>query len=80
MDIMPKALISPLRARPFNTTFNRQMSAVRNLYGRQLVMPKLSRAEIWSALQPLLPYYAQRDRGYITDRVIDCILLRQKAL
>ena len=31
MDIDPKALIAALRARPFNTTFTRQMNAARSL-------------------------------------------------
>ena len=80
MNIAPKALISVLRARPFNTTFTRQMNSARYLYGKQLVMPVMSVTEINSALQPLLAYYAERDRGIITDRVSACILSRQKAL
>lgn len=43
MDIMPYALIKSLLARPFNTSFNRQQIATRNLYGSQLIIPKLSR-------------------------------------
>jgi hypothetical protein len=80
MSISPKALIAVLYAKPFNTTFTRQMNSARGLFGKQLVMPKLSRAEIRDTIQPLLEYYAQRDRGIITDRVTDCILLRQRAL
>jgi len=80
MNIAPKALISALRARPFNTTFTRQMNTARSLYGKQLVMPVLSASEIRDTLQPLLAYYAQRDRGIITDRVSECLLSRQKAL
>ena len=79
MDIAPKALITALRARPFNTTFTRQMNSARGLFGKQLAMPKLDGASIMTVLRPLLLYYAERDRGYISDRVIDCILLRQKA-
>ena len=41
-------------------------------------MPKLTRAEIIELLNPMLEYYAQRDRGIITDRVVECILTRQK--
>lgn len=80
MDIAPKALISVLRARPFNTTFTRQMNAARSITGRQLCMPRLNAEDIRKALSPLLEYYSTRDRGIITDRVTDCILLRQKAM
>ncbi len=78
MDIDPKALIAAQRARPFNTTFNRQVGTVRSLYGYQLRMPKLTRAEIRAELAPLLTYYAERDRGIITDRVCETILRRQR--
>ena len=78
MDIDPKALIAAQRARPFNTTFNRQVGNVRSLYGRQFHMPKLTRDEIRTELVPLLTYYAERDRGIITDRVCETILMRQR--
>jgi len=78
MDIAPKALIAAQRARPFNTTFNRQIGAARNLYGYQLRMPKLTRDDICEELRPLLPYYSERDRGIISDRVCETILTRQK--
>ena len=80
MDITPKALIAALRARPFHTTFNRQMHTIQSLYGKQLYMPKRKRQELIDALQPLLPYYASRDRGIITDRVCETIMTRQTAL
>ena len=80
MDIAPKALISTLHARPFNTTFTRQMNTARSLYGKQLSMPILTREDITETLQPLLEYYTQRDRGIIADRVTECILIRQKLL
>jgi len=80
MDIAPKALIAALKARPLNMTFTRQMNSARHLYGKQLVMPILSAAEIHDELQPLLVYYAARDRGIISDRVKECIRSRQKAL
>lgn len=78
MDIEPKALIASMQARPFNTTFNRQMNTARSLYGNQLIMPPFSAEDIHSAIQPLLEYYPARDRGIIADRVTACILLRQK--
>ena len=80
MDIEPKALISALQARPLNTTFNRQMKTAQNLYTRQLVLPAINLALIQETLQPLLKYYAQRDRGLISDRVIKCISLRFKLI
>jgi len=80
MNISAKALIKALYARPFNTTFTRQMNSARSLFGKQIIMDKLSFSEIRDTLQPLLAYYAERDRGIITNRVADCILLRQKAL
>lgn len=78
MDIDPKALIAAQRARPFNTTFNRQVGNMRSLYGRQFHMPKLTRDEIRTELAPLLTYYAERDRGIITDRVCETIRMRQR--
>lgn len=78
MDIDPKALIAAQRPRPFNTTFNRQVGTVRSLYGHQLHMPKLTRDEIRTELAPLLTYYAERDRGIITDRVCETIRMRQR--
>ena len=41
------------RARPFNTTFTRQMNTARRLYGKQLKMPQLTAEEIRSELEPL---------------------------
>ena len=78
MDIAPKALIASQKARPFNTTFNRQAGTARALYGVQLIMPHLSRKEIEKELSVLLPYYAERDRSIITDRVCETILTRQQ--
>lgn len=80
MDISPPALISALRARPFHTTFTRQMNTARSLYGPQLAIPKLTASDVQKALRPALDYYPQRDRGIITDRVEACIFTRQKSL
>ena len=79
MDVAPKALIAALSARPFNTTFTRQMNTARSLFKKQFVTPKLNLKDIQDALQPLLAYYAVRDRSLIADRVAECILLQQKA-
>lgn len=80
MDISPPALISALQARPFNTTFTRQMNTARSLYGPQLAMPEMTANRIREVLRPALDYYPQRDRSIITDRVETCIFTRQKKL
>lgn len=78
MDIEPKGLLKEVVARPFNTSFTRQMNTARELYGRQLVMPQLTTQEIIAKLKHLLEYYPERDRGIIIDRVVECIKSRQK--
>lgn len=78
MDIEPAALIRVVKARPFSTTFNRQIRTVRSLYGTQLRLPRFTRRELTEMLQPMLPYYASRDRGIITDRVCETVIARQK--
>lgn len=78
MDIDASALISQVKARPFNTTFTRQMNSARSLHGSQLRIKRFSKSEIEQKLRPLLEYYPNRDREIITDRVSACILLRQK--
>lgn len=80
MDISPSALIRELRARPFITTFNRQLHAAQALYGKHLQIPRFSRNDLMQELQPLLEYYASRDRSLIADRVCTTILMRQKEL
>ena len=79
-DIEPKALIKIPKASPFNMTFNREIIAMRNLYGSVLALVKFSREELNKMLLPLLEYYPKRDRGIMADRVITCILERQKYL
>ncbi len=78
MDIEPKGLIKDVVARPFNTSFTRQINTARSLYGKQLYMSQLTKKDILTELEPLLEYYANRDRGIITDRVLETILTRQK--
>lgn len=78
MDIAPAGLIRDVKARPFNTTFNRQMITIRNLYGSQLQIPKFTRKQLKEILQPILEYYAHRDRGIIADRVCETIIARQR--
>jgi len=78
MDIAPKALLSGLTARPFHTSFTRQRNTAQKLYGAQLKIPPFSRKQIEEVLAPLLPYYAQRDRALILDRVWAVISTRQR--
>jgi len=78
MDIEPKGLIKDVLARPFNMSFTRQMNTARSLFGNQLKMPKLTAKDILTELEPLLEYYPERDRGLIADRVVACIISRQK--
>ena len=80
MDIAPGGLIPTVKARPFHTTFNRQVITARRLYGRQLQIPRFSRAQLFEMVWPLLDYYPERDRGFIADRVCETVLTRQKAL
>ena len=77
-DIEPKALIKIPKASPFHMTFNREIITMHGLYGAVLNIPKFSREELGEMLCPLLEYYPKRDRGIISDRVITCILERQK--
>lgn len=77
-DIVPKSLISSAQARPFDTTFNRQINTMRDLYGKQLSIPKFSRVDLMEMLEPLLMYYPARDQALIADRVCETILIRQK--
>lgn len=76
--IVPKALISQAKARPFQTTFNRQIRTMEGLYGRQLEIPAFTRSQLAKMVQPLLDYYPARDRELIADRVCETVLIRQK--
>ncbi len=78
IHIIPKTLIANAQARPFNTTFNRQIKTMQGMYGKQLYLPGFTRRELYEMLEPLLPYYAARDRDLIADRVCETILIRQK--
>lgn len=78
MDINPKSLITELRSRPFNISFTRQMNTVRKLYGHQFKVPAFTQNHIIKLIQPLLQYYPERDRDIISNRMVACILTRQK--
>lgn len=77
-NIEPRALIPALTARPFMTTFTRQMNSARSLYGPQLSIPHFTRAEIAELTNPVLEYYPERDRALILERVTECVISRQK--
>ena len=80
MDIAPRALMRELRARPFNTTFNRQFRTAQGLYGKQLRIGRFTRDGLREELEPLLEYYAERDRGLIADRACETVMVRQREL
>lgn len=77
-DIDPKGLMKSLTASPFQMTFNRSLSTSRTLFGSVLKIPQYSERELKETLSPLLNDYPQRDRDIIADRVIACIMERQK--
>lgn len=69
--------IPTVMSRPLNISFDRQMSTVRRLYGNQPSHPKFTVADIEQLLAPLLEYYQKPLRGFISDRVMCCILTRR---
>ena len=66
------------KARPFRTTFNRQIQAMEWLYGKQLRMPTFTRSQLMTIAEPTLEYYPARDRELIADRVCETVLVRRK--
>ena len=78
LEIIPKSLIPQAKTRPFQTTFNRQIRAMENLYGKQLKIPSFTREQLAQMVEPLLEYYPARDRELIANRVCETVLLRQK--
>ena len=79
MEIQPRALLRQLLARPLNTTFPRQVSAARSVYGPQLQI-HFDPEDVAEALAEPLEYYAERDRSYLADRVKTCIRVMEKKL
>lgn len=77
MNIDAEALVRSVRARPINTTFNRQMIHAVNLYGPQLDIMRLTGSDIRKVIDEPLYYYPERDRGIIADRVMTTIEIRQ---
>ncbi len=80
MEIEPRSLIKAQVARPFNTTFNRQVNNMRARFGKQLCLPTFTKQYLQEVAEPLLAYYPARDRSYILDRVVTTICLRQPHL
>ena len=80
LDIDPKAFIANTTARPFNTTFNRQVKSAQSLYGRQIGNINITADKMNDVLDELLPYYPARDRDLIRKRVITTVLTRMKAM
>ena len=66
-DAEPKSLVATAVAKPFNTTFNRQVKSAQGLYGRQIGNINIT-------------FYPERDREFIRKRVITTVLARMKAL
>lgn len=79
MNVEPKALLSQLRAQPMNAQFVRQVHAAQAIYGAQIRCDS-SREEIVNALAEPLAFYAERDRSYISDRVMFCIQTQYRKL
>ena len=79
MEIEPKALVRQIRARPFDTTFARQVRAAEAAYAVQLEWD-FDRKDIDAVLAEPLSFYAERDRSYIHDRVATCIKMQQAKL
>ena len=77
-EIIPKSLIARAKARPFQTTFNQQIRAMENQYGKQLEIPTFTRTQLTQMVEPQLEYYPARDRDLIADRVCETVLVRQK--
>lgn len=79
MDIAPKALVGQLRAQPLGTLFARQVHAAQGEFGPQLRWD-FTAADVAAALEEALPYYPQRDRGLLRDRVEWCLKVQQRKL
>ena len=79
MDVEPKALLSQLCAQPMNTQFVRQVHAAQAICGAQLRCD-FSREDAANALAEPLTFYAERDRSYISDRVMCCVQTQYRKL
>lgn len=79
MDVEPKALLFQLCAQPMNTRFTRQVHAAQARCGTQLRCD-FSREDVVRALAEPLTFYAERDRSYISDRVMCCVQAQYRKL
>ena len=57
ITITKKLSFSEFKARPFQTTFNRQIHTMENLYRKQLEIPSFTREQLAQMVKPLLEYY-----------------------
>lgn len=80
MDINPISLAQTAIARPFNTTFNRQVNATHSLYGNILSIPKPNKEMISNLIGDAIELYPERDRGIIRVRITDVLMTRYKQL
>ena len=78
MDIEPRGIMKTMVASPFFMTFNREVKTAHSLYGKILKLPKFTKNEIAEIINPFLEFYPQRDRAIIKERVLQCIIERQK--
>ena len=79
LDVIPKALVGQLRAQPLGTLFARQVHAAQGEFGPQLRWD-FTAADVAAALEEALPYYPQRDRGLLRDRVEWCLKAQHRKL
>ncbi len=77
-DVEPKGLIKSVLASPFRMSFNREVNMTHSLYGPVLQMPNYTKNQILDLVLPYCEYYPQKDQPIIAERVMSCILERQK--
>ena len=71
--------VGQLRAQPLGTLFARQVHAAQGEFCPQLRWD-FTETHIAAALEEALPYYPQRDRGLLRDRVEWCLKVQQRKL
>lgn len=76
LDIDTKAHLKTVVARPFNTTFNRQVNAARGLFGSQLKFEELTKDTVKDIISNEVQMYPKRDRELIASRVSGIIQSR----
>lgn len=79
MDILPKALIHSVQARPFNCGFTRQVHAAQEIFSPQLEC-SFSKADLDSIFDLAEGFYSKRDLPDIKDRIRESIRSQYKKL